>query len=137
MPDTNLILKGIKLKRARNPEHNKIFSSDVRNQIISERNIAPANYAIAYCENLHITPKNILYCNIRTTTWRATRSININDIPIKLSASTVNSLAYGVRSNSIKKSRDLLISPIKSGRRSYSIQTIHINYTTHSLANAM
>lgn len=137
MPDTNLIFKGIEVKWTRDSEHNKVFSSDVRSQIISERNIAPANYVIAYCENLHITPKNILCCNIRTTTWRATRNINVNNTPIKLFTFTVNSLAYGVRSNSIKKSRDLLISPIKFGWRSYSTQTIRINYTTHSLASAM
>nr|YP_009495511.1 reverse transcriptase [Psammoneis japonica]AWQ64241.1 reverse transcriptase [Psammoneis japonica] len=136
MPDTNLILKGIEVKRANELEHSKVLSSDVRNHIISERNIAPANYAIAYCENLHITPKNKICCNIRTTTWRATRSINANNTSIKLLTSVVGSLAYGVRSNSIKKYRDLL-SPIKSGRRSYSVQTIHINYPIHSLACAM
>lgn len=136
MPDTNLILIGIEVKWASKPEHNKVLSSDVRTQIISERNIAPANYTIAYCENLHTTPKNKICCNIRTTTWGATRSININNVSIKLLTSVVSSLAYGVRSNSIKKYCDLL-SPIKSGWRPYSVQTIRINYPTHSPTSAM
>jgi|JI8StandDraft_2_1071088.scaffolds.fasta_scaffold03265_6 group II intron reverse transcriptase/maturase len=135
MPDTNLILKGNEVKWANEPEHSKMFSSDARNQIISERNIAPANYATACCENLHITPKNKICCNIRTTTWGAKRSINTNNTSIKVSTSDVGSLAYGVRNNSIKKYRDLL-SPNKFGCRSYSIQILRINYSTHSLASA-
>lgn len=108
----------------------------MRNQIISKRKIAPTNYTIAYCENLHITPKNIICCNIRTTTWGATRCINIYKISIKLFTPVVDSLAYGVRNNCIKKYRGLY-SPISSGRRTYLVQTIGINYSTYSFASAM
>ena len=137
MPDTNLIPKGIEVKWANKPEYNKVLSFDVRNQIISERNIAPANYAIAYCENLHITPKNK---NMLQHTYNYMGGhkeyTNAKNTSIKLPTTDVGSLAYGVRSNSIKKYRDLL-SPIKSGWRLYSVQIIRMNYPTHSLASAL
>lgn len=138
MPDTNLILNGNEVKWANEPEHNKVLSSDARNQVISERNIAPTNYTIAYCENLHMTPKNTICCNIRTTTWGATRGIiiNIYNTSIKALTFVVGSLAYGVRSNCIKKYRDLH-SPINFVWRAYSVQTIRINYSTHSFASAL
>lgn len=75
MSNISVILKGIKVKRARKPEYNKVLPLDARLQIIAEQKNESANYVVANNENLCITPKN--RGEERSIIWRALKNINM------------------------------------------------------------
>ena len=132
MSNVSIILKSIKVKWAREPEYNKVLSSDVRIQIISGQKNESASYAVTNNENLCITLKNT--GEERSTIWRASRNINIYIIPVKPMILSITGLAYGVRNNSIEVIRNPY-KLIMSQQGLYSNKRIHTNIQTHSYAS--
>lgn len=99
MATVSVLLKSIKVKWAKKPEYNKVLSSDVRIQIISEQKSESASYVVINNKNLCITLKDT--GKKRSTIWRASRSIHVYAILMKSLIPPINGLAYGVRNNSI------------------------------------
>jgi retron-type reverse transcriptase len=132
MANIPVILKSIKVKRASEPEHNKVLSLDARFPTIVEQKNESASSVVANNENLCITLKDT--GEERLTIWRAPRNINMYVIPMKPVILSINGLAYGVRKNSVGVVRD----PhklIKSQQGLYSNKRIHASIQTHSYAS--
>lgn len=132
MSNTNLILKGIKVKWARKLEYNKILSLDARIQIVSKRKNKPASYVVTNNENLCITPKNILNTTKRSTIWMASR--NKFTVSIKPWMFSIGGLAYGVRNNVVRVIRNPYKFAINK-RGLYSSEKIYLHKKTHSYAS--
>lgn len=129
MVDASLILKGIEVKWASEPEYKKVFSLDGRIQIISNQKNEPTSYVVTNNENLRITPRNKINCRNRLTIWMALR--NIYNISIKPMMFLFIGLAYGVRSNRIGVIRGQN-KFIYNKWGTCSNKKIHLYYTTHS-----